>query len=231
MVDVVPARALVFDFDGLIVDTEGPVYQAWAEVYERHGERLSLDFWKTIIGRGSNYFDPVADLEERLGRRLDAETLRAERRRREWDLVQALPVLPGVREWREEAAALGVKLGVASSSRRAWVIGHLDRLALGDWGCICCIEDAPRPKPAPDLYRAVLECLEVPPAEAIAVEDSTHGVAAAKAAGLYCVAVPNGLTAEHDFSQADLTLRSLAEVPFAQVAAGLRSGRFREDER
>jgi HAD superfamily hydrolase (TIGR01509 family) len=218
---VAGVRALVFDFDGLIVDTEGPVYQAWAEVYEEHGQQLSLDFWKTIIGRGANYFDPVADLERRLGRPLDGEAIRTDRRRRERELVEALPVLPGVREWREEAAAMGVRLGLASSSRRAWVTGHLQRLGLGGgWDCVRCLEDVARTKPAPDLYLAVLRCLRVQAEEAVAVEDSTHGVESAKAAGLYCVAIPSSLTADHDFGRADLVLRSLAELPFAQVAAG-----------
>jgi HAD superfamily hydrolase (TIGR01509 family) len=210
-------RALVFDFDGLIIDTEGPVYESWAEVYKQHGQELSLDFWKTIIGRGSNYFDPIAELEARLGRPLPGEAIRAERRLRTLELAEALTVLPGVLEWRAEAKAMGVRLGVASSSGRGWVTGHLERLGLAGWDCIRCLEDVESPKPAPDLYLSILECLGVPPGQAIAVEDSTHGVEAAKRAGLYCVAVPSSLTAEHDFSRADLVLRSLSDRSFADV--------------
>jgi HAD superfamily hydrolase (TIGR01509 family) len=212
-------RALVFDFDGLIIDTEGPVYEAWAEVYREHGQELSLDFWKTIVGRGSNYFDPIAELEQRLGRRLEGDAIRAERRARSLELVEALSILPGVLEWRAEARALGVGLGVASSSGRGWVTGHLERLGLGDWDCIRCLEDVESPKPAPDLYLSVLECLGVPPREAIAVEDSVHGVEAAKKAGLYCVAIPSSLTAEHDFSRADLVLASLSDRSFVEVGS------------
>jgi HAD superfamily hydrolase (TIGR01509 family) len=219
------AHALVFDFDGLIIDTEGPVYESWADVYRRHGQELSLEFWKTIIGRGSNYFDPLADLERRLGRRLEAEAIRAERRVRMVELVEALPILPGVLKWRSEARSLGARLGVASSSGRGWVTGHLDRLGIGDWDCIRCLEDVERPKPAPDLYTAVLDCLGVDSSQAIAVEDSTHGVEAAKAAGLYCVAVPSSLTGEHDFRRADLVLGSLSESSFAEVAVQAASER------
>jgi HAD superfamily hydrolase (TIGR01509 family) len=211
-------RALVFDFDGLILDTEVPVFIAWSETYERHGERLSPEFWASIIGYGLDHFDPLADLERRVGRSLDRDEVQTARRRRQMELTLALDILPGVREWRQEAAERGVRLGVASSSGRSWVLGHLERLGLDGWDCVRCGDDVERTKPAPDLYLATLECLGVAPAEAIAVEDSGVGVQAAKAAGLFCVAVPSSLTSSHDFRRADLVLRSLAEVPFRDVA-------------
>ena len=215
-------EALIFDFDGLIVDTEGPVYQAWSELFEAHGQELRLDFWQSVIGRASNWFDPLLDLERRLGRDLDREALTAARRVRERELVAILPVLPGVREWRAEAIARGIRLGVASSSTRGWVTGHLDRLGLGgDWNAIRCREDVVRAKPDPDLYLAVVSALGVSPGSALAVEDSPNGVAAAKAAGLFCVAVPNPLTASLDLSQADLRLASLAESDLGSVIARL----------
>jgi HAD superfamily hydrolase (TIGR01509 family) len=226
-------RALIFDFDGLIIDTEVPVYTAWAEVYERHGERLSAEFWASIIGYGGHHFDPMGDLERRLGRALDREALQTARRLRQTELVVAQEILPGVREWRRDAAAMGARLGVASSSDRQWVIGHLERVGLDEWDCVRCGGDVERTKPAPDLYLAVCECLGVAPADAVAVEDSAVGVAAAKAAGLYCVAVPSPMTAGHDFSRADRVLRSLADVPFAEVArrtSPLRGGGGRKPE-
>ncbi|HXM55842.1 MAG TPA: HAD-IA family hydrolase [Candidatus Dormibacteraeota bacterium] len=212
-------RALVFDFDGLIIDTEVPVYRAWAEVYERHGQRLSPEFWATIIGYGNEHFDPMGELERLVGRPLDRETLQQARRLRQREMTIELEILPGVHEWRHDAAAMGVRLGVASSSSREWVTGHLERLGLDGWDCVRCGGDVERTKPAPDLYLAVLECLGVSPTGAVAVEDSSVGVEAAKAAGMYCVAVPSSLTGGHDFSRADLVLGSLAEVPFREVAA------------
>jgi HAD superfamily hydrolase (TIGR01509 family) len=211
-------RALVFDFDGLILDTEVPVFTAWSETYERHGQRLSAEFWTSIIGYGLDHFDPMADLERRLGRPVDREAVQAARRRRQLELTLALDVQPGVREWRQEAADRGVRLGIASSSGRSWVTGHLERLGLDGWSCVRCGDDVQRTKPAPDLYLAVLDCLGVAPDEAVAVEDSGVGVEAAKAAGLFCVAVPSALTSGHDFSRADLVLSSLAELPFTEVA-------------
>ena len=212
-------RGLIFDFDGLILDTETPIFQAWAEIYARHGLELSPGFWQSIVGRGSNWFDPVADLEARLAVTLDRERLQAERKERQAELVVALTVLPGVVEWRAEARAAGVGLGVASSSVRSWVVGHLERLGLDGWACIRCRDDVERPKPAPDVYLAVLECLGVAPGEAIAVEDSTFGVEAAKEAGVFCVAVPSSMTLAQDLGRADLQVSSLAEVTFAEVAA------------
>jgi HAD superfamily hydrolase (TIGR01509 family) len=212
-------RGLVFDFDGLIVDSEKPVYRAWAEVYGLHGEDLSLDLWRTVIGHGPGFFDPVAELERRLGATLDGEALRARYRARQLELMEAEPILPGVREWEEEARAMGVRLGVASNSRRAWVTGNLERLGLDGWHCIRCFDDVGRPKPAPDVYLAVIECLGVAAHEAIAVEDSSSGLQAAKAAGLFCVAVPGSLTPDADYSEADLVLGSLADRTFAEVAA------------
>ena len=212
-------RGLVFDFDGLIVDSERPVYRAWAEVYVEHGQELSLELWQTVVGHSPGFFDPVADLERRLGVTLDGEALRARYRARQLELMEIEQILPGVREWGDEARAMGVALGVASNPRRAWVTGNLERLGLDGWRCICCFDEVGRPKPAPDVYLAVTECMGVRPQEAIAVEDSSSGVRAAKAAGLFCVAVPGSLTPDADYSKADLVLASLADRTFGEVAA------------
>ena len=211
-------RALVFDFDGLILDTEVPVYQAWAEVYEQHGQELSLDFWKTIVGHGMSSFDAMAELERRLGRTLDRQAVRTAHRRRQLELVNALPIAPGVLAWRDEAILCGAALGLASNSTRSWVVGHMQRLGLDGWQCIRCAEDVGAAKPAADVYVAVLRCLHVNPWEAIALEDSTAGVQSARTAGLHVVAVPSTLTADHDLSGADLVLRSLADATFSEVA-------------
>jgi len=210
-------RALVFDFDGVVLDTEECRYTAWAEVYRRHGLDLSLNFWITTVGQ--DFFDPMADLEERLGHALDRDAIRTARRSREDELTAALEVLPGVREWRAQAGEIGAAMGIASNSSRRWVAGHLERLGLDGWACVRCRDDVDRPKPAPDVYQAVITCLGVTPDEAIAVEDSESGVVAARAAGLFCVAVPSTLTAGHDLSAADLVLESLGNATFSDVAA------------
>ena len=210
-------KALVFDFDGLILDTEGPIFEAWREIYSAHGHDFLPGDWQHVIGQAA-HFDPFDELERRLGRSLDRERLTAERRVRVRELVEAQPLLPGIVEWRGEARGLGLKLGIASNSSREWVLGHLDRLGIGNgWDCVRCAEEVARPKPEPDLYIAVVECLGVRADEAVAIEDSPNGVAAAKRAGMLCVAIPNSITAGLDLSQADLVLKSLAETTMADL--------------
>jgi len=202
----------VFDFDGLILDTEEPVYRSWVEVYEAHGEELPFERWVEIVGSTTIGFHPQHHLEERLGRALPKEVL--ERRiSRRTELVLAKQLLPGVVQRIDEAKALGLKLGVASSSTADWVRGHLARLGILErFDCVSCRDDVANVKPAPDLYVAVLACLGVQPSEAVAIEDSPHGVTAAKRAGMRCVAIPNSITASLDLSHADLLLGSLADV-------------------
>jgi HAD superfamily hydrolase (TIGR01509 family) len=212
-------RALVFDFDGLILDTEEPVYRSWLEVYQAHGEELPFERWVQIVGSTTTGFHPQHHLEERLGRPLPQEVLdRRIGRRTELVLAQAL--LPGVVQQLDAAREGGLKLGVASSSTREWVAGHLARLGILErFECLRCRDDVPNAKPEPDLYLAVLECLGVSASEAIAIEDSPNGVAAAKRAGMRCVAIPNSITADLDLSEADITLTSLAELTLAQLLA------------
>lgn len=214
-------RAIVFDFDGLILDTEEPVYRSWLEVYHAHGEELPFERWVQIVGSTTAGFHPQHHLEERLGRSLPQDVL-DRRIGRRTEMILAQEVLPGVVRLIQEARATGLKLGVASSSTSEWVKGHLARLGiLESFDCMRCRDDVVNAKPDPDLYLAVLECLGVGAAEAIAIEDSPNGVLAAKRAGLLCVAIPNSITARLDLGQADLQLASLADVTLAQLLEGL----------
>lgn len=217
-------RALIFDFDGLILDTEVPEFQSWCELYHTHGCTLPLDVWATGIGTTGG-FDPYAYLETQLGRAVDRAAVQAQHRQRCDALIATQPVLPGVHDYLRAAAQRGLHLGVASSSTRAWVHGHLTRLELHHhFHCIRCRDDVGRPKPDPALYRAVVDVLGVQPHEALALEDSPHGIAAAKQAGLFCVAVPNLLTRQLPLHQADLQVPSLATLPLAELLATLQQG-------
>ena len=210
-------RAIVFDFDGLILDTEEPIYRSWLEVYEAHGQELPFERWVQIVGSSTIGFHPQHDLEERLGRPLPKEVL-DRRIGRRTEMVLANKLLPGVVEHLDAARASGLKVGVASSSTRDWVMGHLVRLGILDrFDCLRCRDNVANVKPEPDLYLAVLECLGVAASEAIAIEDSPNGVLAAKRAGMRCVAIPNSITARLDLGQADVVLGSLAEVTLAEL--------------
>jgi HAD superfamily hydrolase (TIGR01509 family) len=210
-------KLLVFDFDGLILDTEVPAFQCWQEIYEAHGGRLDFMTWAECIGT-ADVFDPCEQLARQIGRTLDVPAVRAQREQRFDELVAGQAVMPGVRDYLDQARDAGLKLGVASSSSRLWVAGHLTRLGIVDrFHAIRCADDVERVKPDPALYRAVCEAVAVDPADAIALEDSPNGILAAKRAGMRCVAVPNLLTARLDLTGADLCVSSLAEVPLLRL--------------
>ena len=214
-------KAIVFDFDGLILDTEEPVYRSWLEVYQAHGAELPFDRWIQIVGSSTATFDPRLYLEAHLGRKLDQEVL-DRRIARRTEMVLAQPVMAGVASLVDGARAAGLRLGVASSSTCQWVRGHLERLGLLDrFECIRCRDDVAAVKPAPDLFVAVVECLGVQPGEALALEDSPNGVTAARAAGMWCVAVPNVITGGLDLSHADLLVPSLDGLSAADLARKL----------
>ena len=215
-------KALVFDFDGLILETETPIFQSWQELYREHGFELRLDQWIANVGTAEEQFDPVINLEEKLGRLLDQPGLLSRRRRRELELIQSQPVLPGVRDYLESARKMRLRVGLATSSPCEWVVGHLERLGLIDYfDAIAASDDVARTKPDPALYRTAVEWLEVGPNEAVAFEDSLNGLIAAKRAGLYCVVIPNALTQQLDLEDADLQLGSLEEMKLADLLASL----------
>ena len=211
-------RALLFDFDGLLVDTESPSFAAWADVYRQHGHELTIDTWSAAIGTLEG-FNPFEDLEARLGRPLDRERVNEARRAVEEAAAELEELRDGVREYLDEAERLGLARAIVSSSGNEWISRHLDRLDLLEgWSCIVAANgDATRAKPRPTLYLEALERLAVAADEAIAFEDSPNGITAAKAAGLYCVAVPNPTTAALDVTHADLIVRSLEEVPLTEL--------------
>lgn len=218
-------RALILDFDGLILDTEGPAYQSWVEIFEEFGAELPLSAWEAWLGGSPDMFDPCGYLEGQLARKVDRKRLTERQLRREADLIEVKGVLPGVLEYVADAKRLGLRLGLASSSDRAWVHRYLEKLRLREeFDAIKCAEDVQEVKPSPDLYLAVLDELGLGPREAIAFEDSPNGITAAQAAGLFCVAVPNPLTRQLSTDHADLHLDSLADLPLEDLLAVAQRG-------
>jgi HAD superfamily hydrolase (TIGR01509 family) len=212
-------RALIFDFDGLIIDTEWPDFRSWQETYEAYGCTLSRDEWSRWIGTLGLY-DPYARLEKALGSALDRAEVRAQRRARFDALMAGQPVLPGVVSMLDAAQQRGLKLGIASSSPRSWVWGLLEPLGLAAaFDTVQCGDDVGATKPDPASYLAALGALGVNARQAIALEDSPNGVLAAKRAGLYCVAVPNSMTRGLVLDQADLQVDSLADLSLDQLLA------------
>ena len=210
-------RALLFDFDGLLVDTESASYAAWADVYRNHGHELTLERWSAAVGTIG--FEPFDDLEALVGRQVDRERLDAERRAAEFAQTDAEELREGVADYLDEADRLGLPRAIVSSSSRWWIERHLERLELLEgWAFILAADgDVARAKPRPVLYLEALRRLGVAPGEAIAFEDSPNGITAAKAAGIYCVAVPNPITASLDVGLADLVVASLESVALGDL--------------
>ena len=216
-------RALIFDFDGTIIDSETPVFEGWKQTYAEHGHELPLERYVEIIGTAAHTFDPHGHLEGLIGHKLDREQLTAERQLKHRAVIYSNDTLPGVRTWIEEATARRMPLAIASSSQQWWVDSNLDRLKLREkFKVLRTREMVAEAKPAPDLFLAALDGLGLKPHEAVVIEDSAHGVTAAKAAGIYTIAVPNPVTAALDFSAADLVVKSLAELPMATALAVAR---------
>ena len=204
-------QAIVFDFDGLIIDTEVPIFTAWQQTYAAYGMEMPFAEWEVNIGI-SGVFDAVGRLEELTGLTLDRESVQADTRARSMAMVVQQSLLPGVREAIDDAMSLGLKLGVASSSTKEWVEGHLERLGLRPhFGSVRSRDHVGAKKPDPAVYIAALQQLGVPANQAVALEDSAHGLHAAKAAGMQCIAVPSTHTRHMDFTGADLVVDSLAE--------------------
>jgi HAD superfamily hydrolase (TIGR01509 family) len=215
-------KALIFDFDGLILDTETPEVLVWQSIYREHGFELPVHEWeKTVGGYGISTFDAAEYLAHLSQGRLDAVTMRTRYRRESGLLIEASSILPGVMELIHEARESGVRVAIGSSSPHSWVDTHLKRLGIFHFfdPIICQDDVAPgRTKPNPDIYLKALEQLKVQNSEAVVFEDSPNGVLASKHAGIFVVAVPNGLTSLMNVS-GDLTVASLAEVTLPKLIA------------
>ncbi len=217
-------RALIFDFDGLILETEEPTYQSWAEVYQSFGYSLPFSTWKANVGTTQGDFDPKLELERLVKCPLDWEAVESRRRMIENALIEEQSVLPGAVQYLNDARTLGLKVGLASNSPSDWVIRHLTRLGLLDrFDHLSTSDYVKHIKPDPELYLVELQALKVKADEAIALEDSLLGVRAARRAGIFCVAVPNPLIRDLTFNEANFQINSLEEISLEQLILQINS--------
>jgi HAD superfamily hydrolase (TIGR01509 family) len=212
-------KALIFDFDGLIMDTESPEVEAWQAMYAEYGQEFPLQTWiRDVVGSSAANFDPAAHLAKLTGRTFDLSALYDRARTYRLEEQAKLSALPGVNDYIRDAKRLGLRLAVASSSKRDWVDGYLRQLGLvDDFDAILCRENVQRIKPEPDLFLAALEALKVRADETLVFEDSPNGVLAARRAGMRVVAVPNPITKHGTIGEADLLLSSLADMPLENL--------------
>jgi HAD superfamily hydrolase (TIGR01509 family) len=203
----------VFDFDGLMLDTEMPRFTAWQEEFARLGFPLTFKDWWITIGTGPSAYDPAEHLFELTNGRADRSALRRSASARADELVASAQLLPGVEEFIKAAADAKMPMAVASSSDHDWVVGHLEKHNLLPYfQAVFTAQDAQNVKPDPELYRMAVKSLALPIDSILAFEDSPNGIKAAKAAGLRCMAVPNRITREMDLSSADLIVESFISL-------------------
>lgn len=230
--------ALIFDFDGLIVDTETPALESWRQIYAEHGLTLELDVWAGALGT-SHGFDALEHMlalveaaeahpsglsPAQVGAALrgEAAALRARRQELKASLSATQGLLPGVVGLLDQAAAAGLRCAVASSSGRAWVEGWLARLGIrGRFACVLTGDDVERTKPDPALFLAAAACLGLPPGACLVLEDSPNGILAARAAGCPVVAVPGALTRLIALPPADLVVPALDALPLGELLAAV----------
>lgn len=208
-----PPRGIIFDFDGVLVDTEWAIFSSWADLYAREGQQLTIRDYAPCLGAGYSHWDPARHLESLTGKTYDWPRENAARQARIEAELSQRQLMPGARELLEWCAARGIPATVASSSSRRWVGGWLEKLrATSYFRQIFCRTDGYPVKPDPALFLAAQACLRLPAEECLIVEDSENGICAARAAGIPCVAIPNKLTALCDLSAADMQMRSLHKL-------------------
>ncbi|GMK38107.1 haloacid dehalogenase [Paenibacillus sp. CCS19] len=226
-------RALLFDFDGLTVDTETLWYEAFVELYRDHGQELSLEQYAQCIGTTFASFDPYQEL---MNRGVDRSR---EELKRMVDAIYTnktgqLELRPGVRAYLDEAKSLGLRIAIVSSSERAWIDPYIRRFELdGYYDLIMTGDKVEHVKPDPALYLKALNELQINADEAIAFEDSLNGLKAAKQAGIRCIVVPNPATRAFPFETVgyDGMLSSMAEMPIHELLEAIEANTVLSQQR
>lgn len=212
-------KAIVFDFDGVILDSERLMYLVMQNMFARYNVDLPLSLWSQDIGTQDG-FDAIKYLEQNTHTEIDRKEFLEKRDQLFNTLVDQEEVLPGVRSVLRQARDLGLRIGLATSSKGDWPRRHLKRFGLTDYfQSIKSWDDVVRVKPDPELYIQSLKSLQVQPKEAIAIEDSFNGSLAAKKAGMYCIVVPNAVTKQMPFGHVDGCFQSLQDVSLKKLIA------------
>lgn len=220
-----PLQGLLFDFDGLILDTETPIFQAWKEKFNEYGKELLLEEWAEILGKSTDHLGPLDGFLSSFPSEDKRNDILQEVKQKELELVHLETPLPGVEELLIKAKQEGLIMGIVSSSDQDWVHSHLRRLGLMDYfDHTSCADEVEIAKPDPALYNLGLKKTGLEREKVLVLEDSPNGVLAAKRAGLFCIAVPNQLTGQLPFynngGAPDLVLPSMREFPWDEMMRG-----------
>jgi len=209
---------LIFDFDGLILDTETASYEVWSGIFQSYGATLPMTEWAACIGTTQGAFDVYAYLQSQVRQPIDVKEIARRHREEALKIIDSLEPRPGVLSYMSDAQKLRLPLALASSSDQNWVMSHLSRLNLAEhFHSIRTSNDVEKVKPDPELYQLTLTTMGVKPHRAVAFEDSPNGIKAAKAAGIFTVAVPNSVTRQLPIGEADLRIESMADISLREL--------------
>ncbi|UGB33264.1 HAD family hydrolase [Metabacillus sp. B2-18] len=209
-------KAVVFDFDGLIIDTELALYEAFRKILQLDTNEFPIADYASYIGTDSEaLYDYI--LEKTNGQMTLEEIIEKSSSLHKENLKSPV-ARDGVEDYLKEAKNVGLKIGLASSSDRNWVTFFLKELNLLEYfDIIQTRDDVENVKPDPSLYQNVINFFGIEPSDAIAFEDSVNGSKAALAAGLKCVIVPNKVTENLPFENIHLRLDSMKDKAFSDV--------------
>lgn len=207
-------RGLIFDFDGVLVDTESAIFHSWQWLFAREGQIITPQDYAPCLGAGYSRWNPADYLEQLTGRRYDWEAETRTRQARLEAELEQMGLMPGAAELLDWCDAQGIPMAVASSSSRRWVQGWLERLDIYPrFRAVFCRTDGYPVKPDPALFLAAQQALELPKEDCLIIEDSENGTLAACNAGIPCVAIPCPLTSlTGDFRRATFRCADLAEL-------------------
>ncbi len=203
-------RGIIFDFDGVLVDTEWAIYQSWVRLYSREGKEISIETYAPCLGAGYTHWDPAKHLEELTGKEYDWVTETAMRQAEIEADLQESGLMEGAIELFDWCEQQGIRLTVASSSSRRWVAGWLEKLGITERFCgVFTRTDGYPVKPNPALFHAAQHCLGLSAEECLIIEDSENGTRAAQNAGIPCTAIANRMTCHSDLSRAQWRVTNL----------------------
>ena len=220
MNSTMPVRAVIFDMDGVLTDSEPLINQAAVAMFRELGLLVQPEDFLPFVGTGEDRY--LGGVAEKYGFPLDAPAAKKRTYELYLELVpRALKGFPGAQGLVKNCRLADLKIAVASSADRVKIEANLRQIELdpASWDAIVTGEDVANKKPAPDIFLAAAARLGVPPAACVVIEDAVNGVQAAKAAGMRCVAVAQTFPAEK-LRQADVVRARLQDVTLAALCGG-----------
>lgn len=203
-------KGIIFDFDGVLVDTEWAIYQSWVHLYAREGQEISIETYSPCLGAGYSHWDPAAHLEKLTGRQYDWERETPARQTMLEADLERMGLMEGALELLDWCAEQGIAVCVASSSSRRWVQGWLEKLGIYErFAGVFTRTDGYPVKPHPALFEAAQQCMNLEKEDCLIIEDSENGTIAAANAAIPCVAIPNRMTEGCNFDRAAYRCGSL----------------------